>query len=72
MTCTKKIGYMFSLFAKEHSNGGWSLVVKHGCHNHDFPTYAEGHPLGRLSKDEYEEVCEAKKSSMRLITYFQC
>ncbi|GAA0187272.1 hypothetical protein LIER_34560 [Lithospermum erythrorhizon] len=56
MTCTKKIGYMFSLLAKEHSNDGWSFVVKHGCHDHDFPTYAEGQPLGKLLKDEYEEA----------------
>lgn len=65
LTSSKRIGCKFELRAKDMGAGLWGYVVKHGSHNHDFPTYPEGHPLGKLSQDEYEEVCTASQSSMR-------
>ncbi|KAL2924192.1 hypothetical protein RDABS01_015627, partial [Bienertia sinuspersici] len=62
-TGTKKMMCPFRLQAKEHYGGGWSVVVRHGKHNHKLPEYNEGRAIiGRMTKEEVSLVNELTRS----------
>lgn len=65
-TSSKKRECTFRLYAKERRDDGlWGYVVRNGTHNHGFPLYPEGFPLGKLTGVEYDAVCNASESSLR-------
>ncbi|XP_056697636.1 uncharacterized protein [Spinacia oleracea] len=65
-TGTKKMSCPFRLQAKEHVGGGWSVVVRHGMHNHDLPNYNEGRAIiAKLKPHQLSIVKELSTSHVK-------
>ncbi|XP_056688271.1 uncharacterized protein [Spinacia oleracea] len=56
----------FRLQAKEHVGGRWSVVVRHGIHNHDLPNYNEGRAIiAKLKPHQLSIVKELSTSHVK-------